>query len=32
MDEGLVEDPNNVNNICGVCAKTTKTKGKQAAA
>jgi hypothetical protein len=32
MDEGLVEDPGNVNNICGACAKTSKGKGKQVAA
>ena len=31
MDEGLVEDPNNTNNMCGSCAKT-KSKGKQVAA
>lgn len=31
MDEGLVEDPNNVHNLCAACSKT-KTKGKQAAA
>jgi hypothetical protein len=31
MDDGLVEDPNNVANLCGACAKT-KGKGKQAAA
>jgi hypothetical protein len=31
MDEGLVEDPNNVNNLCGTCAKA-KGKGKQVAA
>jgi hypothetical protein len=31
MDEGLVEDPNNVNNLCGNCAKV-KGKGKQVAA
>ena len=31
MDEGLVEDPNNVNNLCGNCAKA-KGKGKQVAA
>ena len=31
MDEGLVEDPNNVHNVCGACSKT-KGKGKQAAA
>ncbi len=31
MDEGLVEDPDNVRNVCGACAKT-KGKGKQAAA
>jgi hypothetical protein len=31
MDEGLVEDPNNTNNLCGGCSKS-KGKGKQAAA
>jgi hypothetical protein len=31
MDDGLVEDPNNVRNLCGTCAKT-KGKGKQVAA
>jgi hypothetical protein len=31
MDEGLVEDPENVHNLCGTCGKT-KGKGKQAAA
>ena len=31
MDEGLVEDPENVRNQCGPCAKT-KGKGKQVAA
>jgi hypothetical protein len=31
MDEGLVEDPDNVHNVCGACAKT-KGKGKQVAA
>ena len=31
MDEGLVEDPDNVHNLCGTCGKT-KAKGKQAAA
>ncbi len=31
MDEGLVEDPNNVRNVCGACSKA-KGKGKQAAA
>ncbi len=31
MDEGLVEDPKNVNNLCGTCAKA-KGKGKQVAA
>ena len=31
MDEGLVEDANNVANLCAVCSKA-KTKGKQAAA
>ena len=30
MDDGLVEDPNNVHNLCGPCSKTKK--GKQAAA
>ena len=29
MDEGLVEDPNNQNNLCSACAKA---KGKQVAA
>ncbi len=31
MDEGLVEDPENVRNLCGACGKA-KAKGKQAAA
>lgn len=31
MDDGLVEDPDNVNNQCGTCAKG-KGKGKQVAA
>lgn len=31
MDEGLVEDPANLNNLCGACARP-KGKGKQAAA
>ncbi len=31
MDEGLVEDPENVRNLCGNCGKG-KAKGKQAAA
>lgn len=31
MDEGLIEDPDNVHNLCGPCGKT-KGKGKQAAA
>src|SRR5215468_4497737 len=31
MDEGLVEDPDNVHNLCGACGKT-KAKGKQVAA
>jgi len=31
MDDGLVEDPNNLNNLCGACAKA-KGKGKQVAA
>jgi len=31
MDEGLVEDPENVHNLCGACGKG-KPKGKQAAA
>ncbi|GIW39741.1 MAG: hypothetical protein KatS3mg076_0318 [Candidatus Binatia bacterium] len=29
LDEGLVEDPNNVYNLCGACAKA-KGKGKPA--
>ena len=32
MDEGLVEDPDNVRNVCGGCAKPGRAKGKQAAA
>ena len=31
MDEGLVEDANNVHNVCAACSKT-KAKSKQAAA
>ena len=31
MDEGLVEDPDNVHNLCGACGKG-KAKGKQVAA
>ena len=31
MDEGLVEDSNNVHNLCATCSKT-KGKGKQVAA
>jgi hypothetical protein len=31
MDEGLIEDPDNVHNLCAACGKT-KSKGKQAAA
>src|SRR5512141_2970031 len=31
IDEGLVEDPDNVRNLCGACGKT-KAKGKQVAA
>ena len=31
MDEGLVEDPENIRNLCGACGKA-KAKGKQAAA
>ncbi len=31
MDEGLVEDPDNVRNMCAACGKT-KPRGKQAAA
>jgi len=30
LDEGLAEDPENVRNLCGACAKTGK--GKQVAA
>jgi len=26
MDEGLIEDPENVHNLCGNCAKTVKPK------
>ena len=26
MDEGLVEDPDNVSNVCGNCSKATKSK------
>ena len=34
MDDGLVEDPNNVQNLCGACAKAKGKdgKGKTAAA
>jgi hypothetical protein len=32
MDDGLVEDPDNIENMCGGCAKTKKDKRKQAAA
>jgi len=32
MDDGLVEDPNNANNLCGACAKTKGKGGKQVAA
>ena len=32
VDEGLVEDPNNTNNLCGACAKTKGKGGKQVAA
>ena len=28
MDDGLVEDPNNVQNMCGACAKTKGKDGK----
>ena len=31
MDEGLVEDPDNVHNVCSACGKS-KPKGKQVAA
>jgi hypothetical protein len=31
IDEGLVEDPDNVRNLCGACGKT-KAKAKQVAA
>lgn len=31
IDEGLVEDPDNVRNLCGACGKA-KAKGKQVAA
>lgn len=32
MDDGLVEDPNNIENTCAECAKTKGGKRKQAAA
>lgn len=32
VDDGLVEDPDNVDNMCGNCAKTKREKGKKAAA
>ncbi len=32
MDDGLVEDPDNVENMCGNCSKPKKDKRKQAAA
>ncbi len=32
MDDGLVEDPNNAENICAECAKSKSGKRKQAAA
>ena len=32
MDDGLVEDPDNVKNTCGACAKPKGGKGKQVAA
>jgi len=28
IDDGLVEDPNNVNNLCGTCAKGEEEKNK----
>jgi hypothetical protein len=31
IDEGFIEDPDNVRNMCGTCGKA-KPKGKQAAA
>jgi hypothetical protein len=31
VDDGLLEDPNNTQNVCGTCSKS-KGKGKQAAA
>lgn len=30
MDDGLVEDPNNVHNLCGACVKSAKPKGRAA--
>ena len=30
MDDGLVEDPNNVHNLCGTCSKSAKPKGRAA--
>jgi len=32
MDEGLVEDPENVHNLCATCTKTKNKGGKQVAA
>ncbi len=32
MDDGLVEDPDNVENMCGTCAKGKGGKGKKDAA
>ncbi len=32
MDDGFVEDPDNVQNTCGACAKTKGGKSKQVAA
>lgn len=29
LDEGLVEDPNNVSNLCAACAKTREKSGKK---
>jgi hypothetical protein len=28
IDDGLVEDPNNLNNLCGVCSSTKEPRGK----
>jgi hypothetical protein len=32
IDDGLVEDPNNLNNLCGACSSTKEPRGKGKAA